>query len=213
MIPLLVLALLLSYLLPRRASVDDSGRAPADAASAAGGNAASTVTKTPGSAADAVSDAAAGLGAMVERALPNSPSLRVPENGIESRLLAFVTDAGRPVDDTTWFSFDRLEFETGSAELRPSSNEQLDNIAAILKAYPNVKLKVGGYTDNTGDPAAHQSLSTARAQNTMAAIVARGIAATRLTAEGYGEQHPVASNTTEEGRARNRRIDLRVTAK
>jgi outer membrane protein OmpA-like peptidoglycan-associated protein len=179
----------------------------------AAGNAADTAAAATASAATAVTDAAASLGAMVERNLPSLPAIRVPENGIESKLLIFITDASRAVDTTTWFSFDRLEFDTASATLRPSSNAQLDAIAAILKAYPNVNLKIGGYTDNVGDDAANQKLSQARAESTMKALVERGTAAGRLEAEGYGEQHPIASNETEEGRQRNRRIDVRVTKK
>jgi outer membrane protein OmpA-like peptidoglycan-associated protein len=82
-----------------------------------------------------------------------------------------------------------------------------------MKCYPNVNLKIGGYTDNVGDAAANQRLSQARAENTKQAIVAQGIDASRLEAEGYGPDHPVASNDTEQGRQQNRRIDVRVTKK
>ncbi len=201
-------------------TVENAATAAADTASNAAGtvataanNAADTAAAATASAATAVTDAAASLGAMVERTLPSLPAIRVPENGIESKLLIFITDASKAVDATTWFSFDRLEFDTASATLRPSSNEQLDAIAAILKAYPNVNLKIGGYTDNVGDDAANQKLSQARAESTMKALVDRGTAAGRLEAEGYGEQHPVATNETEEGRQRNRRIDVRITKK
>ncbi len=219
-LPLLAVAALVAYMMSRQTAVDDAAKVAADSAAAAAGSvataardAADAAAGATAAAADAVKDAAASLGTMVERSLPNLPSIRVPENGIESKLLAFITDASRAVDTTTWFSFDRLEFDTASATLRPSSNDQLDAIAAILKAYPNVDLKIGGYTDNVGDAAANVSLSAARAENTMKALVARGIPAGRLASEGYGEQFPVASNDTEEGRQRNRRIDLRVTRK
>lgn len=217
LLPLLALAALIFYLLRPSARVDDAAKVAADnaaaAATSAANSAAATAASATATAADAVRGAAASLGAMVERSLPNMPSIRVPENGIESRLLAFITDSSKAVDTTTWFSFDRLEFDTASATLRPSSNDQLDAIAAILKAYPNVNLKIGGYTDNVGDDAENLKLSTARAQNTMQALVGRGVAAGRLSSEGFGEQHPVASNDTEEGRQRNRRIDVRVTQK
>ena len=91
--------------------------------------------------------------------------------------------------------------------------EQLKNIAEILKAYPKVNLKIGGYTDNVGNPAANLTLSQKRAENTMQEIVKLGIDAKRLEAEGYGDKYPVADNSTEEGRQKNRRIDLRVTRK
>ena len=139
--------------------------------------------------------------------------MNVPEFGVEKKLIAFIEDPGKPVDKTTWFTFDRLEFETGSANLKPSSMEQLKNVAAILKAYPKVALKLGGYTDNIGDPAANLRLSQKRAETTMAELVKLGIDAKRLEAEGYGDKHPVADNSTKEGRQKNRRIDVRVTNK
>ena len=133
--------------------------------------------------------------------------------GIEKKLIAFIEDPNKPADKTTWFSFDRLEFETGSATLKPSSAEQLKNVAEILKAYPVVTLKIGGYTDNVGNPASNLKLSQQRAESTIRELVSLGVEAGRQEAEGYGEQHPVGDNTTAEGRQMNRRIDLRVTNK
>jgi outer membrane protein OmpA-like peptidoglycan-associated protein len=74
-------------------------------------------------------------------------------------------------------------------------------------------VKVGGYTDNTGDPAANQKLSQDRANAVVLELVTLGIPASRLSAEGYGQQYPVADNSTDSGRAQNRRIALRVTEK
>jgi OOP family OmpA-OmpF porin len=145
--------------------------------------------------------------------LPNGVELNVPQTGIENKLATFIADSSKPVDKTTWFDFDRLTFDTGRDTLQPSSQEQLNNVVAILKAYPNVHARIGGYTDNTGNVAANLKLSDDRAKNVMAALVAGGIDQTRLDAKGYGEEHPVASNGTEEGRAQNRRISLLVTAK
>lgn len=153
----------------------------------------------------------ASLGTFVERRLPTGMSLNVPANGIESRLIAFIETPNQKVDKETWFSFDRLEFETDSAQLKPSSQEQLRNIAEILRAHPNVNLKLGGYTDNVGDDAYNMRLSGDRATNTMNELVSLGVDRSRLAAEGYGENFPVADNSTEEGRQRNRRIDVRVT--
>jgi K(+)-stimulated pyrophosphate-energized sodium pump len=134
--------------------------------------------------------------------------------GIESQLVGFIKDAGKPVDKTTWLNFDHLNFKTGSAELDMDySKQQLANIYEVLKAYPKVKLKIGGYTDNVGNAANNLKLSQARAETVTNALIALGIDKSRLTPEGYGAEHPVAGNDTEEGRAQNRRIAVRVTEK
>ena len=90
---------------------------------------------------------------------------------MENKLIAFIEDTNRSVDDKTWFTFDRLTFETGKATLKPESQEQLQNIAEILKAYPKVTLKLGGYADNMGDPQSNLKLSQQRAETAMADLV------------------------------------------
>jgi K(+)-stimulated pyrophosphate-energized sodium pump len=125
----------------------------------------------------------------------------------------FIEDPGSRPDSATWFDFDRLLFDTGSATLRPESQEQLQNVAAILKANPNVHLKIGGYTDNVGSADQNLTLSDERATNVMHELVRMGVAPNALEAKGYGQEHPVADNSTEEGRALNRRISMLVTEK
>jgi outer membrane protein OmpA-like peptidoglycan-associated protein len=161
----------------------------------------------------ATGSASRAVGDFVVWKLPNNVDLHIPQNGVETRLLGFIRDPARRSDQTTWFVFDRLLFNTGSATLRPGSQEQLNNIAAILKAYPNVNLKVAGYTDNVGSPEENLKLSQERAGMVVADFVREGISPNRLAAEGYGEQYPVADNATEEGRARNRRVSMLVTQK
>jgi outer membrane protein OmpA-like peptidoglycan-associated protein len=153
------------------------------------------------------------LGKFMATKLLTGVEVSLPEFGVERKLLAFIEDKSKPVDKKTWFTFDRLDFETGSATLRPTSAEQLRNIAEIMKAYPKVALKLGGYTDNVGNPDDNLKLSKLRAQNTMQELVKSGVDAKRLEAEGYGEKFPVADNSTEDGRAKNRRIDILVTRK
>lgn len=153
------------------------------------------------------------LGNLLIVKLPNGVELNAPEQGMENKLNLWLADPAKLVDKDTWFDFDRLLFDTGMATLQPKSQEQLKNIAEVLKAYPNVEVKIGGYTDNVGDPKANLKLSEERAKTVMQNLVDMGIDAKRLTAEGYGEKHPVASNDTEEGKALNRRIAMRVTKK
>jgi OOP family OmpA-OmpF porin len=153
------------------------------------------------------------LGATISKKLPDGAEISIAENSIENKLISFIEDKDKPVDKTTWFTFDRLYFETGKTTLKPESQDQLKNMAAILKAYPNVHLKMGGYTDNTGDASLNKTLSNDRANAAMQELVKLGIDANRLSAEGYGPEHPIASNDTPEGRAKNRRIDVRVSQK
>ena len=128
-------------------------------------------------------------------------------------MVTFINDKTKAVDKTTWFSFDRLLFETGKSTLKAESQEQLKNMSEILKAYPAVELKIGGYTDNVGDAKKNLALSDERAKSVLAELVKLGVEESRLKAEGYGDQHPVADNATDEGKAQNRRIDVRVTKK
>jgi OmpA-OmpF porin, OOP family len=153
------------------------------------------------------------LGAFVKASIPGGVDLNIPENGMESKLLAFIRDPNAQPSRETWFEFDRLNFDTGGDHLQLTSQEQLENIAKILRAYPNVHARVGGYTDAQGDPAANLKLSQDRANVVMAQLVSLGVDSTRLDAKGYGADHPVGDNSTIDGRQANRRIALRVTQK
>lgn len=154
------------------------------------------------------------LGATTKRNLPDGTELEIGRNSAEYKLVNFIEDANLPVDNTTWFTLDRLFFESGSSTLKTVSNDQLDRITAIMKAYPAVSLKIGGYTDNTGSDEGNMALSAERAEAAKAELIKRGVQANRLEAEGYGSQHPVCpANDTPECKAMNRRIDVRVTSK
>ncbi|GAB2638513.1 hypothetical protein GCM10027035_35300 [Emticicia sediminis] len=148
----------------------------------------------------------------LKKTLSTGIELNFGEKSIENELISFIEDKSKPVDKTTWFNFRDLRFETGSAVIDSTSMQEVRNIAEILKAYP-IDLKIGGYTDNVGKEAANQKLSADRATSVVNALVAMGIDAKRLSPEGYGSQFPVASNDTEEGKAQNRRIAVRVTKK
>ena len=100
-------------------------------------------------------------------------------------------------------------FDTGKSDIKPESESALQEIAKMLTQSPGLKLHVVGHTDNTGDLAMNMKLSQARAAAVVAALTGRlGVAAGRLNPFGAGPYAPVASNRTEEGKAKNRRVEL-----
>ena len=120
------------------------------------------------------------------------------------------TDLGRSAPFESRYT---LLYDTGSAKPRLQSNEQLQSIAAILKAHPNAQVRIDGYTDNVGSPAGNMKLSQARAEHVRDELIGMGVDANRLTVEGYGEANPEGDNSTDTGRALNRRISMLVTEK
>ncbi|MEP7196777.1 MAG: OmpA family protein [Saprospiraceae bacterium] len=153
------------------------------------------------------------LGNIIKLNLPNGNTLSIPENGVEGKLIKWISDTNLMVDKNTWFDFDRILFESGSAKLNSASKEQIQNIAGILKAFPKVNIKIGGYTDNIGNALTNKKLSQNRADALMKELISMGIDSKRLLAEGYGQDHPVADNSKPEGREINRRVSIRVTLK
>ena len=109
--------------------------------------------------------------------------------------------------------FDHLNFVSGSTELTSDSDKTVNDLAQVLKAYPSAQVQLTGHTDNTGNPQGNQALSVARANAVKAMLVNDGIAENRMSTQGFGQDRPVASNDTEQGRAQNRRIELTVTQK
>jgi OOP family OmpA-OmpF porin len=102
-----------------------------------------------------------------------------------------------------------VNFESGSAVLTPDSHRVLDVVVRSLMAYPEVKVEILGHTDSVGQAALNLGLSERRADAVKQYLVNAGIDPARLTAKGLGEESPVASNATPEGRAQNRRIEFR----
>jgi outer membrane protein OmpA-like peptidoglycan-associated protein len=147
--------------------------------------------------------------------LPDGTELNAYKGGIEDKLVAFLNDTTAKVSKDTWFDFDNLNFKSASAEITPESHAQIQNIAAILKAYPKVKIKIGGYTDKTGDDAANQKLSQDRANATVEALKGHSVNAAQLTgAEGYGSQFAKAAATApDEEKQKDRRISVSVREK
>jgi OOP family OmpA-OmpF porin len=104
-----------------------------------------------------------------------------------------------------------IYFQTGKAILLPKSYLKLDEVAAILTANPTVKLEIDGHTDNTGKPAANQTLSENRANAVVKYFASKGIGADRLTAKGFGPTMPIDTNKTAAGRAKNRRVEMKIS--
>lgn len=102
-----------------------------------------------------------------------------------------------------------VEFDTGTATLRPSAKEELNTLAQALKAQP-IKGEIEGHTDNTGDYDSNLALSKQRSQAVKAYLVKRGVDASTLKATGYGQDYPIADNNTQQGQQRNRRVDFIV---
>lgn len=153
---------------------------------------------------------------LTDVSLPNGEKLQAFPGGIEDQLVKFVSsdEFGAATADSLgnkWFNFDDLTFKFGTSELDESSKRQLDNIVAILKAFPNVKIKIGGYTDKKGDDAANLKLSDSRAKAVKAALDKAGVGAQVPEAEGYGEKFAtVDENASDEARKVDRRTAIRL---
>ena len=146
---------------------------------------------------------------MTDLSLPGGMKVSVPEGSFNYSLnqwLAASTDTTVPKR----FVFDNLNFETGSTKLTPDSIPTVNSLVAILKAYPVVVVRLEGHTDNTGDAVANKKLSLDRAVAVKEIMITGGIADARIGTDGYGEEKPIASNETDEGRAKNRRTELVV---
>jgi outer membrane protein OmpA-like peptidoglycan-associated protein len=101
-----------------------------------------------------------------------------------------------------------VHFDTAKATIKAESQPLIDEIHKLLKANAKLRISVEGHTDSTGTPDGNRKLSDERAVSVKAALLAKGIDARRLQSKGFGQDKPVADNHTEEGRAKNRRVEL-----
>jgi len=138
-------------------------------------------------------------------------------NSTENKLYQFLANPAAEVDPNDpykgWITFDRIYFEPNKAILTPESMWQLSNVASILNTFPLSQVQLGGYTDSTGGFVLNEKLSAARALAAKATLVKMGVKEANVDARGYGSRYNIASNTTEDGRALNRRVSIRVTKK
>jgi OOP family OmpA-OmpF porin len=142
--------------------------------------------------------------------LPNGSSVELQPSSFNYNLATFL-GKGAAAELPRTFVFDRLNFPTDSAQLTPDSAPTVAALASILAAYPNAAITLVGHTDNTGDAESNRKLSLDRANAVRDQLVNAGVDAARIATAGYGQDRPVASNDTEEGRAKNRRTELTVT--
>ncbi len=145
--------------------------------------------------------AAAPAAAVAAPATPRpaaAPAVPLTRQGCESSLAGLLAN-------------EQIEFASGSASIDANSTALLDRLAREVKSCPG-KIRIEGYTDTVGRGRINQRLSAERAAAVRAALIARGIPATRLTAKGYGARHAIADNATEAGRARNRRIEFHTVS-
>lgn len=146
--------------------------------------------------------------------LPNGVELDAYKGGIEDLLVAFLNDPNAQAGKDNWFDFNDLNFKFGTAELVPDSRKEVDNIVQILKAFPKVKIKIGGYTDKVGDEAANKKLSGERAGAIAAALKEAGVGSQVEGAEGYGSEFAkYPADAPEEDRVKDRRVSVSVRAK
>ena len=147
---------------------------------------------------------------------PDGNVMNIDKNSSEYLLFSFLNCPETQVDEDRtkgWIPMNDLTFETGSAELLAESDNQLNNIALIMRFFPDAHIRIGGYTDDTGTDKINLKLSKDRAKTTFEKLVSLGVEEDRITYEGYSSFYPVSTNDSDEAKAANRRVDIRVTKK
>lgn len=144
--------------------------------------------------------------------LPGGMTLSLREGSFNYNLAKFLADTTDTAGSKA-FVFDNVNFDSATTRLTAESQQTVNDLIAILKAYPAAEVRLEGHTDNTGDIEGNKRLSQARAEAVKESLVKGGIDASRITTAGFGQEKPVASNDTEEGRAKNRRLELVVAKK
>lgn len=204
---LILVAVLLLWYLMRGCGGNKAGSSPASDSI--------TTTQLADSASKNIPEAVTGTRESIKVTLPDGTVLDAYKGGIEDQLVAFLKDDSRKPGKDVWFDFDNLNFKVGSAELTDESMKQVGNIAAIMKAFPKAKIKIGGYTDRTGDSTANLHLSKERAEAVLGALKKSNTNTDQLIgADGYGSQFAkAAANAPEADRVKDRHISVSVREK
>ncbi len=153
--------------------------------------------------------ATASASGMKSYALPGGGKMDAALNSIGNRLLAAITTPGTNLKKA--FNLDKLIFSTDSADLGAEGRQQLQEVAGILKAFPNVQIRLHGHADNSGDRASNKILSSSRAAVVKEELTKLGVAANRMSTDSFSASQPIASNATEGGRQKNRRVEIAIT--
>ncbi len=122
----------------------------------------------------------------------------------------FTYDLEIKYDPPKTFTLENVFFETGKSILRAESNNALNDLVEVMKLKPGLVIEISGHTDNVGSPESNLKLSLDRANAVKNYLVQHGIAASRITTQGYGDTKPAASNDTDEGKQKNRRTEVKI---
>ncbi|GAA4766061.1 OmpA family protein [Stakelama sediminis] len=144
--------------------------------------------------------AGAGIGAYMDK----------QERDLRQRTAGSDVQVIRQGDDLLLRMPSGITFATDSANIQPQFRSTLDQVAQVLQQYPDTYVDVYGHTDSTGSAQYNQALSERRAQSVAGYLTSHGVQAARIATRGFGETQPIASNDTEEGRAENRRVEIKL---
>jgi len=198
-------------------TVTETAGAVADKAGDAAGAVAEGVGDAAGKVGEVAGDVAEGVGDVAGSALATLKAnaakalegVKFAAGSVGEKFSNLLSGDEDPVGKS--FAFDNLTFASGSADISGDSKMEVENLAAVLNAYTNIKVEVQGHTDNTGDAAKNKTLSQQRADAVKAMLEGLGIDASRITSMGFGADEPVADNGTADGRKMNRRTAVKVT--
>lgn len=151
------------------------------------------------------------LNVNVQKAVDMDQAVDSSISEAEKALANINPDQVKPLDIAEALNIQIINFATASSEIPEVNKSVLDQATTLIKRVPNVHLTVKGFTDTVGSAESNKVLSQQRAQSVVDYLISKGVDESKLKAEGYGQDHPVADNSTEEGKFKNRRIEFSVT--
>jgi len=189
-------------------SAADSVSNTAESMAEGAGDMAKGAADAVGDAADGAVDAVGGAFSNINEAAKSALSdIKFAAGSAGSQMMDYI-EGGFEGDGKV--TFKNLTFASGSSAISGATAAEVDNLAAILKAYPDVKLQIDGYTDSTGNADSNVTLSQSRADAVKSRLIAQGVDESRLMTTGHGSANPIASNDTKEGQSQNRRIEASI---